>query len=160
MIQFDCSANGAEQQAKGIGADGNGPRVTATLIPGCRRSAYVDSLFGAAFPFVIEPRIFSTAESLSLSYRGGCWEMYALSNGGFYMAPETDRRFAVSAANGFDGEISADAFGVTVSMYIFSLASFDQRRPRLAEVCARQFHWLRDFALSHSEAGAILRATD
>ncbi len=134
--------------------------VTTTPIPGCQRGAHAARLFGAAFPFVIEPRVFMTAESLSPSYRGGCWEMHDLSNGGFYMAPETDRLFQVSAANGFDGEMSADAFGVTVSIYVFSLASFDRRRPRLAEVCARQFHWLRDFALSHREAGAILRATD
>jgi hypothetical protein len=161
MIQFYCSANSADhQQAIGTTADGNGARVTATLIPGCRRSAHVHSLFGAVFPFVIEPRIFMTADSLSPSYRGGCWEMHDLSNGGFYMAPETYRRFQVSAANGFDGEMSADAFGVTVCMYVFSLASFDRRRPRLAEVCARQFHWLRDFALSHRVAGAILWATD
>jgi hypothetical protein len=135
-------------------------RVTAMLIPGCRRSAYVDRLFGAAFPFTIEPRMFTTAESLSHSYRGGCWEMYALSNGGFYMAPETDRTFLVCAANGFEGEMSADAFGITVCLYVFSLSSFDRRRPRLAGTCAEHFHLLREFAIEHPEAAAIFRATD
>jgi hypothetical protein len=135
-------------------------QVTANEIPGCRRAEHVAGVFGAAFPFVIEPRIFITAESLSHSYRGGCWEMYALSNGGFYMAPETDRLFPVSAANGFEVEMSADAFGITVCLYVFSLASFDRRKPRLAGACAGHFHLLREFAADHPEAAAILGATD
>ena len=135
-------------------------QVTASAIPGCRRAEHAAGIFGAAFPFVIEPRIFMTAESLSHSYRGGCWEMYALSNGGFYMAPETDRVFPVSAANGFEGVMSADAFGITVCLYLFSLASFDRRKPRLAATCAEQFHLLREFALDHPESAAIFGATD
>jgi hypothetical protein len=135
-------------------------QVTSNEIPGCRRAEHVAGIFGAAFPFVIEPRIFITAESLSHIYRGGCWEMYALSNGGFYMAPETDRVFPVSAANGFEGGMSADAFGITACLYVFSLASFDRRKPRLAGACAEHFHLLREFAADHPEAAAILGATD
>lgn len=135
-------------------------QITANAISGCRRAEQVAGIFGSAFPFVIEPRIFMTAESLSHNYRGGCWEMYALSNGGFYMAPETDRSLHVSAANGFEGDLSADAFGITVCLYVFSLASFDRRRPGLARTCAEQFHLLREFAADHSEAAAIFGATD
>ena len=86
--------------------------------------------------------------------------MYALSNGGFYMAPETDRVFPVSAANGFEGEMSADAFGITVCLYMFSLASFDRRKPRLAGICIKQFYLVREFALDHPESAAIFGATD
>jgi hypothetical protein len=135
-------------------------QVTANAIPGCRRAEYIAGIFGASFSFQIEPRIFMTAESLSHSYRGGCWEMYALSNGGFYMAPETHRVFPVSAANGFEGVMSADAFGITVCLYVFSLASFDRRKPRLASTCAEHFHMLREFAADHPEAAAIFGATD
>ena len=86
--------------------------------------------------------------------------MYALSNGGFYMAPETDRVFPVSATNGFEGEMSADAFGITVCLYVFSLASCDRRKPRLAGTCAEHFQLLHEFAADHPEAAAILGATD
>jgi hypothetical protein len=116
--------------------------ITASAIPGCRRAEHVAGIFGASFSFQIEPRIFTTAESLSHSYRGGCWEMYALSNGGFYMAPETD------------------AFGISVCLCLFSLVSFDRRKPRLARTCAEHFHLLREFAADHSEAAAIFGATD
>jgi hypothetical protein len=134
--------------------------ITASAIPGCRRAEHVAGIFGASFSFQIEPRIFTTAESLSHSYRGGCWEMYALSNGGFYMAPETDRVSPVSASNGFEGVMSADAFGISVCLCLFSLVSFDRRKPRLARTCAEHFHLLREFAADHSEAAAIFGATD
>lgn len=135
-------------------------QVIASVIPGCRRADHVTKVFGAAFPFVLEPRIFMTAESLSHNYVGGFWEMYALSNGGFYMAPETDREFVVRTPNGFEGEISAEAFGITVCLYVFSLASFDRRRPGLARTCAEQFHLLREFAADHPKAAAIFGASD
>jgi len=134
--------------------------ITASAIPGCRRAEHVAGIFGASFSFQIEPRIFTTAESLSHSYRGGCWEMYALSNGGFYMAPETNRVLPVSAPNGFKSEMSADAFGITVCLYVFSLASFDRRKPRLAGTCTEQFYLVREFALDHPESAAIFGATD
>jgi hypothetical protein len=135
-------------------------QVIASVIPGCRRADHVSKVFGAAFPFVIEPRLFMTAETLSHNYLGGCWEMYALSNGGFYMVPETDREFVVSAPNGFEGEMSADAFGITVCLYVFSLGSFDRTKPRMAATCSEQFHLLREFAAAHPEAAAIFGATD
>ena len=164
MNQFNgnnaSSTRSADRATDSADADGNAARVTATLIPGCQRSAHVDRLFGAAFPFSIEPRIFATAESLSLDYRGGCWAMFELSNGALYIAPETEQAFRVVAENGFDGTMSADAFGVTVCLYVFSLASFDHRKPRLAERCAEHFHRLREFAFDHPEAGAIFGATD
>jgi len=43
---------------------------------------------------------------------------------------------------------------------VFSLASFDRRKPRLAGACAGHFHLLREFAADHPEAAAILGATD
>lgn len=135
-------------------------QVIASAIPGCRRADHVSRAFGAAFPFVIEPRLFMTAESLSHNYLGGFWEMYELSNGGFYMAPETDREFVVSASNGFEGEMSAEAFGITVCLYVFSRGSFDRTKPRMAATCSEQFHLLREFAAAHPEAGAIFGATD
>jgi hypothetical protein len=135
-------------------------QLTANAIPGCRRAEHAAGIFGAAFPFVIEPRIFMTAESLSHRYRGGCWEMYALSNGGFYMAPETDRVFPVSAANGFAGITSADAYGIIVCLHVLSVASFDRSKPRLARTCTEQFYLVREFALDHPESAAIFGATD
>jgi len=64
-----------------------------------QRIAYPAALFGAAFPFGVEPAIFTFAQELSSDYTGGYWEFYALSNGGFYMAPKTDEPFKVACQN-------------------------------------------------------------
>ena len=84
--------------------------------------------------------------------------MYELENGGFYTAPRK-KRYWVSCENGFEGAMSGDAFGVTVCLYAFSQCSFSEVQG-FAEVCAEQYHLLRDFMFEHGEAEAILGAID
>jgi len=133
-------------------------RITAVLVPESRRLSIAATLFGHRFPLQLEPAIYQFAEFLSGDYRGGYWHFYTLSNGGFYMAPAGERRFAVSAENGYEGELSGDALGVTVCLYAYSHLSF--REGNFAESCARYYHQLREFALEHPEAAAILAAID
>ncbi len=59
-------------------------------------------------------------------------------------------------SNGYEGRMSADAAGITVCLFAFSLLSFE----RQGDVYSRHFHWLRDFALGHVEAGEIFAAID
>lgn len=37
------------------------------------------------------------------------WEFYALSNGSFYMAPDSNQSFQMICENGFEEELSEDA---------------------------------------------------
>jgi hypothetical protein len=122
------------------------------------RVTYTANLFGVHFPFKLEPTIYGMADRLAPSYSGGYWHFYGLSNGGFYMAPATDTVFAVSCENGFDGKLSADALGITACLYAYSPLSFSEGE--FAQTCARHYYLLRDFMMEHSEARAILRATD
>ena len=115
-------------------------------------------LFGVHFPFRVEPHIYVTAGRLSAEYHGGYWLMYRLENGGFYMAPDDDA-FRVSAENGYEGTMSGDAFGLTVCLYAFSELSFSDI-PGFVEVCAGQYHRLREYMFEHPEVAAILRAID
>ncbi len=57
--------------------------------------------------------MYGVTGKLSSDYHGGYWEFYKLSNGGFYMAQDTGRKFQVFCENGFAGELSADALGIT-----------------------------------------------
>lgn len=132
--------------------------LTQRLLPEGQRATFVADLFGLHFPLRVEPRVFAIASRLSLDYDGGSWHFYALSNGGFYMAPDSERPLSVICENGFDGRMSADAFGITVCLYVYSHLSFGG--DALADICADQYHLVRDFALDHAEAGAILAATD
>ena len=123
-----------------------------------QRIAYPASLFGVAFPFRVEPTIFTFAQDLSSDYTGGYWELYALSNGGFYMAPQSCMRFTVRAEHGFEGSLSACALGITACLYAYSHLSFGNGD--VAATCAEQYQLLREHALDHREARAILAAID
>ncbi len=116
------------------------------------------NLFGVHFPFRLEPTIYGMADRLAPAYEGGYWHFYSLSNCGFYMAPATHTFFDIRCDNGFEGKVSADAFGITACLYAYSNLAFDQGP--FAQVCAEHYHLLREFAVEHGEARAILRATD
>jgi len=128
------------------------------LLNNDERINFPADLFGAHFPFRLEPAIYNTAGRLSVDYHGGYWLMYRLSNSGFYMSPDADS-FRVVCMNGFEGTLSGDAFGVVVCMYAYSQISFSSI-PELAEVCAEQYHLLRVRIFGHPEAEAILTAID
>lgn len=133
-------------------------RITRQRISTSQRISHSARLFGLSFPVRLEPAIFSIAANLASDYDGGFWEFWKLSNGGFYMAPVSDAPFSVSADNGYEGYMGADALGITACLYAYSHLSFGDGN--FAGTCAEQYHWLREFALDHAEAGSILRAID
>ena len=128
-------------------------------LTGEERSNYPASHFGDFFPFRIEPTIYTFADELSEDYSGGYWNMYELTNGAFYMAPDEDTPFRIKCMNGYEGTLSADAFGITVCLYAYSNLSFSDI-PELAETCAEQFHLLREYMMEHPEVRGILAAID
>ena len=133
-------------------------RIERNLIQEADRVTHTAHLFGHHFPLHLEPLVYATAEHLSADYTGGYWEFYTLSNKAFYMAPSAEHRFHVIAENGFEGDLSADAFGITTCLYAYSHLSFSGLL--IADVCANQYHWLREYALEHPEAAAVMAAAD
>lgn len=100
--------------------------------------------------------VYAFMRKFSSQYAGGYWN-YELSNGGFYMAPQSDNRFPVNVdGNGFEGEMSADAAGITACLCALSHLPFQTNNEKIAE----HYHLLRDFALDHTEASVILAAID
>ena len=132
--------------------------ITNIIIPESERMAFVDKLFGLHFPMRLEPTIYDMAGRLASEYRGGYWEFYALSNGGFYMAPRSTTVFDVSSENGFEGTLSADALGIAACLYAFSTLSFGE--DDFAQICGRHYHLLREYMFEHAEAKSILAAID
>ena len=122
-----------------------------------KRINYPAYHFGDNFPLRIEPFIYDMARNLSSDYTGGYWNMYELTNGAFYMAPDSDTQFHVTCLNGYEGTLSADAFGLTVTLYCYSNLSFSEE---LEDVCTEQFHLLREYMFLHREVKAILSAID
>lgn len=132
--------------------------ISSQIVPDADRMAFTAALFGIDFPIRLEPAVFDIAGRLAPEYNGGYWQFYALSNGGFYMAPQSDTVFAVSCENGFEGKLSADALGIVACLYAYSHLSFGEGA--FAEKCAEHYHLLREFMMGHAEVRAILGAID
>lgn len=124
-----------------------------------QRIEHAANIFGLDFPMRLEPFIYALTDNLARDYNGGYWELYALSNGGFYMAPHAYIPFEVACENGFEGKLSADALGITVCLYAYSNLSFEPPST-FTKTCAQQYHWLREYMLAHAEATDILKAID
>ena len=133
--------------------------IKSNKITNQQRTKITANLFGLNFPMRLEPVVFSFADRLAESYNGGYWEFYTLSNGGFYMAPCSDKPFNVSCQNGFEGELSGDALGIVVCLYAYSHLSFGAESD-FTDACAQHYHWLREFALDHAESDGIFGAID
>ena len=132
--------------------------ITCQQVADDQRINITADLFGVYFPLRLEPFVYAMTSKLSDDYGGGYWQFYALSNGGFYMAPDGDGRFQVVSENGFECFMSADALGITVCLYAYSHLSFGD--DEFSEICARQYHLLRDYVFNHPEARSILAAID
>lgn len=104
-----------------------------------------------------ETSVFAYADHFCPSYQGGYWEFYTLSNGGFYMQLATEETFSVTNdANYFSGELSADAFSIGINLYALNALLQKHTDNRLIE----HYYALRDFAIQHPEASAILSFID
>lgn len=132
--------------------------ITRKRVDDNQRTECAADIFGIHFPLRLESFIYSVTENLTSEYKGGYWEFYSLSNGGFYMAQNSGSQFHVACENGFEGNLSADALGITACLYAYSHLSFTEGE--FAEICAQQYHLLREYMLEHSEAGSILSAID
>ena len=133
--------------------------ITCKLVSTHLRTKVTAQLFDLNFPMRLEPTIFSFADHMAENYSGGYWDFFTLSNGGFYMHPQSDGPFIVSCENGHEGSLSGDALGIVVCLYAYSHLSFCVGGG-LDEVCAEHYHRLREFALNHDEADGIFSAID
>lgn len=133
--------------------------IIATVVPVEQRLNITALKFKHHFPFKIEPAIYHMARILSSGYQGAYWEFMQLSNNGFYMSPDIDEPVRIVCENGYEGQVSKDAFGIIACLYVYSNLSFSDNN-NLALACAEHFHWLREFALNHAEGAAILEAID
>jgi len=129
--------------------------ITRSLVSGRQRIQFLQCYFGARLMMRGESLVYDWMSNLSRDYRGGSWQFYTLSNGGFYMAPAIDEPLnIVCAGNSYNGKLSADAAGIVANLY--ALCRLAETEDRIVD----RYHYLRDFALSHSEARKIMRAID
>ncbi len=133
-------------------------QITRQQVSDDQRISITVDLFGVYFPMRLEPFVYAMTSKLSDDYGGGYWQFYSLSNGGFYMSPDSDGRFQVICENGHECLMSADALGITACLYAYSHLSFGD--DDFSETCARLYHLLREYMLDHQEARSIFAAID
>jgi hypothetical protein len=155
---FEGVAEGTFQRRQIMNTQASLLPVTRELVPEDRRMSITERLFGMAFPLQLEPVIYGITDRMADSYSGAYWTFYTLSNGGFYMAPASDDIFHVTCANMFEGDLSADALGITSCLYAYSHLSFNNGG--FSQECARQYYLLREYMMEHPEVREILGATD
>lgn len=132
------------------------------LVPESQRLAITAELFGTFFPLKLEPTIYNITGQLAAAYTGGYWDFLTVSTRdgeAFYMRPSDGGTYAVESPNGWRGVMSADALGLTVTLFAYSGLSFSAP-PKMASILADQYYGLRSFAMDHPEASTILAACD
>lgn len=128
-----------------------------TLVPEDKRLDFLPGLFGPGLMIQGEAFTFGFASQLSKDYGGGMWNFYTLDGTPLFMAPADSKRFRMFVeGNGYEGEVSADAFGIICTMFALSHMSFRFESEKLSEGYVR----LYEFASEHPEASAIFQAID
>src|SRR5438105_14874957 len=115
--------------------------ITAALVPDEARLSTLPRFFGAKLTQA-ELLVYRWMDALCEAYSGGYWQFYALSNGGFYMAPSRTQRMRLAVGgNAFDGEMSARAAGIVACLFAFGELAQDETG---GERFIGLYHLLRD----------------
>jgi Antirestriction protein len=138
--------------------------ITASAVPENHRMAFLPHMFGARRMIPGETMLYHFAGKLSPDYKGGFWNFYRLSEGGYFAAPAAPARLLISVpGNGFEREVSAEAAGVIISLFALG-AMADRAADRGDEggtdLMTGRYHQLLNFARSHAERAAIMAAID
>jgi len=131
---------------------------TASIVPEHRRPEFLPTLFGRSLMIIAENTVYSLMERLSpLDYGGGFWDFHELDGKPLFLAPKSKARFRITGGiTGFQGEVSAEAAGIIVTLFAFSHLSFKYQSDRLAEGYERLYLYAQD----HPEASEIYQAID
>jgi hypothetical protein len=136
---------------------GTAGQVTATEIVGGRWLEALPEGIGVALMIRLEMTVYAWMAKLDPSYLGGTWTLLRLSNGGLYLRPADVERVRIAvSANGFDGEVSADAAGIIATLFALNHLCHSGYVEQLHDT----YYALRDYALAHAEARLILQAID
>lgn len=134
--------------------------ITASVIPDELRIGFWPQHFGSIPQWItLEPRIFAWMDRLCADYQGGIWNFSTLSNGGGFMAPESDhdeKWTLFNSMNGNGAELTSEAAGMVACLMAYN------HHACLTECDAMTEHYyrLRDYALNHPECSAIMHLID
>ncbi|HCT9380536.1 TPA: antirestriction protein [Enterobacter hormaechei] len=134
--------------------------ITASVVPDELRIGFWPQHFGSIPQWItLEPRIFAWMDRLCADYHGGIWRFSTLSNGGAFMAPESehDEKWTLfNSMNGNGAELTSEAAGM-----VACLMAYNHHACRTeCGVMTEHYYRLRDYALNHPECSAIMHLID
>lgn len=98
--------------------------ITATLVPDELRIDFWPQHIGSIAQWItLEPRIFVWMDRLCTDYHGGIWSFSTLSNGGAFMAPESEKDDMwrlFNSINGNGAELTGEAAGIVTCLMAYS----------------------------------------
>ena len=134
--------------------------ITASVVPDKLRIGFWPQHFGSIPHWItLEPRIFAWMDRLCADYHGGIWRFSTLSNGGAFMAPESDhdeKWTLFNSMNGNGAELTSEAAGMVACLMAYSHHACRTECDAMTE----HYYLLRDYALIHPECSAIMHLID
>ena len=134
--------------------------ITSSVVPDELRIGFWPQHFGTIPQWIIlEPQIFAWMDRLCTDYHGGIWNFSTLSNGGAFMAPESeqDEKWTMfNSMNGNGSELTGEAAGIVSCLMAYSHHACRTESDAMTE----HYYRLRDFALNHPECSAIMHLID
>ncbi|OKB65542.1 hypothetical protein BHU62_16880 [Serratia marcescens] len=134
--------------------------ITASVVPDELRIGFWPQHFGSIPQWItLEPRIFAWMDRLCTDYHGGIWHFSTLSNGGAFMAPESDQDekwTLFSSMNGNGAELTVEAAGIVACLMVYSHHACRIECDAMTE----HYYRLRDYALNHLECSTIMHLID
>lgn len=120
------------------------------------RAAYPTALIGDELFEHIVRQVHALSSLVRHEQGEASWRIYALSSGGFFMAPKCDALVNLIGHDGMHLRLNAEAFGIACCLLTLKLA-LDQR-PTTASVNAEQVKHLELFATGHRDWLSIVSA--
>ena len=134
--------------------------ITALVVPDELRIGFWPQHFGSIPQWItLEPRIFAWMDRLCADYQGGIWRFSTLSNGGAFMAPESDHDEKWTLFNNMNGngaELTSEAAGMVACLMTYNHHACRTECDAMTE----HYFRLRDYALNHPECSAIMHLID
>lgn len=134
--------------------------ITSSVVPDELRIGFWPQHFGSIPQWItLEPRIFAWMDRLCIDYHVGVWNFSMLSNGGAFIAPESesDEKWALfNSMNGNGAELTSEAAGIVACLMTYSHHACRTECDAMTE----HYYRLRDFALNHPECNSIMHLID
>ncbi|HDU5898955.1 TPA: antirestriction protein [Klebsiella quasipneumoniae subsp. quasipneumoniae] len=134
--------------------------ITASPVSDELRICFWPQHFGSIPQWItLEPQIFGWMGRLCADYSSGVWSFYTLSNGGAFMAPESehDEKWTLfNSMNGNGAELTSKAAGMVACLMAYNHHACRTEYDSMTE----HYYLLRDYALDHPECSTIMHLID